>query len=217
MRDQYYDQLDSIVDDLVAMTSAVQTAVHEATDALLHADSAAAESVITGDKQIDISREVIENRTLQLLATQQPVAGDLRQLVATLRMVGDLERMGDLSAHIAKIARRRMPDIAVPDELMPTIAEMASVADRMIAAAAKIVAERDIAAATDLEAEDDEMDTLRRMLFRTLLSESWAHGVEPAIDIALLGRYYERIGDHAVSVARRVVYLVTGEVPAPVH
>ncbi|MBA2417420.1 MAG: phosphate signaling complex protein PhoU [Nocardioidaceae bacterium] len=217
MRDQYYDQLDSIVDDLVAMTSAVQTAVHEATDALLNADSAAAESVITGDKQIDISREVIENRTLQLLATQQPVAGDLRQLVATLRMVGDLERMGDLSAHIAKIARRRMPDIAVPDELKPTIAEMASVADRMIAAAAKIVAERDIAAATDLEAEDDEMDTLRRMLFRTLLSESWAHGVEPAIDIALLGRYYERIGDHAVSVARRVVYLVTGEVPAPVH
>lgn len=215
MRDQYYDQLDSIVDDLVAMTSSVQIAVGRATDALLGADGAAAEAVISGDAAIDDSREVIENRALQLLATQQPVAGDLRQLVATLRMVADLERMGDLSVHIAKVARLRMPDVAVPAVLRPTIAEMASVADRMIASAAKIVANRDVAAALALEAEDDEMDTLRRLLFRTLLGQEWDHGVEPAIDIALLGRYYERIGDHAVSMARRVVFLVTGEIPRP--
>lgn len=213
MRDQYYDQLDSIVDDLVAMTSAVQTAVHEATVALLQANAEAAESVISGDKEIDSSREIIENRALQLLATQQPVATDLRQLVATLRMVADLERMGDLSVHIAKVARMRMPDIAVPEVLRPTIAQMAQVADQMIGSASRIVAERDIAAAADLEAEDDQMDQLRRSLFRTLLNADWTHGVEPAIDIALLGRYYERIGDHAVSMARRVVYLVTGEVP----
>jgi phosphate transport system protein len=145
------------------------------------------------------------------LATQQPVATDLRQLVAALRMVADLERMGDLSVHIAKVARMRLPETAVPLTLRPTIVQMSVVADQMIDAAARIVANRDVVAAVQLEDEDDEMDHLRRSLFRTLLSDDWGHGVEPAIDLALLGRYYERIGDHAVSMARRVVYLVTGE------
>ncbi|MGZ5402658.1 MAG: phosphate signaling complex PhoU family protein, partial [Aeromicrobium sp.] len=136
---------------------------------------------------------------------------DLRQLVATLRMVADLDRMGDLSVHIAKVARMRVPDSAVPEPLRPTIVQMAAVADQMIDAASRIVANRDVIAAERLEEEDDEMDQLRRSLFRTLLSDEWGHGVEPAIDLALLGRYYERIADHAVSMARRVVYLVTGE------
>lgn len=215
MRDQYYDQLDAVVDDLVAMTAAVRTAVLEATDALLDANAEAAESVISGDRDIDQSRELIEERSLHLLATQQPVATDLRQLVATLRMVADLERMGDLSVHIAKVARMRMPDIAVPEPLRPTILRMSDVAEHMVASASRVVAERDIDAAAELEAQDDDMDKLRRSLFRALLGDEWEHGVEAAIDIALLGRYYERIGDHAVSMARRVVYLVTGEHPAP--
>jgi phosphate transport system protein len=211
MRDQYYEQLDSIVDDLVALTNNVRRAVSGATVALLNADGQVAETVIANDKQIDEETELIEERALLLLATQQPVATDLRQLVATLRMVADLDRMGDLSVHIAKVARRRMPDSAVPENLRPTIVQMAAVADQMIDAASRIVANRDIVAAERLEDEDDEMDQLRRSLFRILLSDDWGHGVEPAIDLALLGRYYERIGDHAVSMARRVVYLVTGE------
>ncbi|MGH3425651.1 MAG: phosphate signaling complex protein PhoU [Nocardioidaceae bacterium] len=211
MRDQYYDQLDSIVDDLLAMSSAVRTAVGGATEALLGADAEAAETVISGDKRIDDSRELIEEHTLQLLATQQPVATDLRQLVATLRLVGDLERMGDMSVHIARVARRRMPEVAVPGALQPAVREMARVADEMIGAASRTVADRDVEAAAQLDRQDDEMDQLHRSLFRTLLSDDWGYGVEPAVDIALLGRYYERIGDHAVSMARRVVYLVTGE------
>jgi len=211
MRDQYYEQLDAIVDDLVDLTGTVRRAVADATKALLQADGQIAESVIAGDKDIDESTEVIEERTLLLLATQQPVATDLRQLVATLRMLADLQRMGDLSVHVAKIARRRMPESAVPEHLHPTILSMASVADSMIESASRIVANRDVAKAAQLEAEDDEMDLLRKDLFRSLLGDSWSHGVEPAVDIALLGRYYERIGDHAVSMARRVVYLVTGQ------
>lgn len=211
MRDQYYEQLDSIVDDLVALTNSVRRAVSVATAALLNADGQLAETVIANDKEIDEATELIEERALLILATQQPVATDLRQLVATLRMVADLDRMGDLSVHIAKVARMRMPDSAVPDNLRPTIVQMAAVADQMIDAASRIVANRDVIAAERLEDEDDEMDQLRRSLFRTLLSDDWGHGVEPAIDLALLGRYYERIGDHAVSMARRVVYLVTGE------
>ncbi len=211
MRDQYYEQLDQIVDELVQLTGTVRRAVADATKALLEADGQVAEAVIDGDKVIDETTEVIEERALLLLATQQPVATDLRQLVATLRMVADLQRMGDLSVHVAKIARRRMPDVAVPELLAPTISSMAQVADQMIDSASRIVANRDVPAAFRLEEDDDEMDRLRKELFRLLLSDSWEHGIEPAVDLALLGRYYERIGDHAVSMARRVVYLVTGQ------
>ena len=212
MRDAYYEQLDTIVDDLVQLTGTVRKAVAASTAALLNADAPLAEQVIDGDKQIDETTEEIEERALLLLATQQPVATDLRQLVATLRMLTDLQRMGDLSVHVAKVARMRIPDVAVPQNLQPTIMAMASVADQMIHAASKIVANRDVESAKRLEDTDDEMDRLRKDLFRALLSGGWDHGIEPAIDLALLGRYYERIGDHAVSMARRVVYLVTGEI-----
>jgi phosphate transport system protein len=211
MRDQYYEELDHIVDELVQLTGTVRRAVSDATTALLEADGTMAEAVIDGDKVIDETTETIEERALLILATQQPVATDLRQLVATLRMVADLQRMGDLSVHVAKIARRRMPDVAVPASLHPTIESMAKTADSMIDSASRIVASRDVPAAMRLEEEDDEMDRLRKDLFRSLLGDEWEHGVEPAVDIALLGRYYERIGDHAVSMARRVVYLVTGQ------
>ncbi len=211
MRDQYYEQLDAIVDDLVNLTGTVRRAVADATKALLEADAQIAESVIAGDKDIDEATEIIEERALLLLATQQPVATDLRQLVATLRMLTDLQRMGDLSVHVAKVARRRMPDSAVPQHLHPKITAMAAVADSMIDSASRIVANRNVDAAGQLENEDDEMDRLRKDLLRSLLGDSWTYGVEPAVDLALLGRYYERIGDHAVSMARRVVYLVTGQ------
>lgn len=211
MRDQYYEELDHIVDELVQLTNTVRRAVSQATQALLEADASLAEAVIAGDRIIDETTETIEERALLLLATQQPVATDLRQLVSTLRMVADLQRMGDLSVHVAKIARRRIPEIAVPTSLHPTIRAMAETADSMIDSASSIVANRDVPAALRLEEEDDEMDRLRKDLFRSLLGSDWDHGIEPAVDIALLGRYYERIGDHAVSMARRVVYLVTGQ------
>jgi phosphate transport system protein len=126
-------------------------------------------------------------------------------------MVADLERMGDLSVHVAKVARLRVPAAAVPEELVPTIKRMAAVAEKMVGLVAGIIAERDVEGALRMEEDDEEMDQLRRSSFRLMLDDSWSHGVEPAVDIALLGRYYERIADHAVSLARRVVYLVTGE------
>ncbi len=216
MRDQYQQQLERILTELVQMTGDVRAALDQATRALLNADASAAEAVITGDLAIDRARERIEDESFDILARQSPVAGDLRMLVASLRMVADLERMGDLSVHVAKVARLRYPTSAVPEILVPTITDMAQAADQMIAAAAEIVASRDVDAARELEESDDEMDRLRRSMFRTLLNEDWTHGVEPAVDMALLGRYYERIGDHAVSMARRIVFLVTGQHPAAV-
>ncbi len=211
MRNAYFDQLDAIVDDLVAMTHDVQVAVARATQALLTADAEIAERVISDDAALDATRERVERTSFELLALQQPVASDLRMLVAGLRMVGDLERMGDLSVHVAKVARLRVPEVAVPAELSPTIERMASVAEKMVGTVAGIIAERDVEGARQLEEDDEEMDQLRRSSFRLMLDDSWPHGVEAAVDIALLGRYYERIADHAVSLARRVVYLVTGE------
>jgi phosphate transport system protein len=211
MRDLFHDQLDGIIGDLVAMTRTVRGATHRATEALFSADAAAAEQVIAADADIDRSREEIEERSFELLALQQPVASDLRMLVAALRMVGELERMGDLAVHVAKVARLRFPEKAVPVEIEDTIRRMAQAAEQMVDAAADVIESRDVDAARALESKDEEMDRLRRSIFAQLLSEDWQSGIEPAIDIALLGRYYERIADHAVSMGRRVVYLVTGE------
>jgi phosphate transport system protein len=216
MRDLYHDRLDAIISDLAAMTLAVRTATQRATDALLSADVATAEQVIAEDTAIDDARDDLEERSIDLLALQQPVAGDLRMLVAALRMSGEVERMGDLAVHVAKIARLRYPENAVPEAIEGTIREMATVAEDMVGAAAEVVEHRDVDAARVLESKDEQMDRLRRSVFAQLLGEDWQGGVEPAIDIALLGRYYERIADHAVSMARRVVYQVTGEHPAHV-
>ena len=211
MRELYHHQLESIVGDLVTMTRCVRTATHRATDALLTADAAAAEQVIAADAEIDRIREEVEERCFELLALQQPVATDLRTLVGALRMVMDLERMGDLAVHVAKVARLRFPEPAVPPAIEPTIRRMAHAAEAMIDTTADVIENRDVDAARALEAEDEEMDRLRRSVFAQLLSDEWQAGIEPAIDIALLGRYYERMADHAVSLGRRVVYQVTGE------
>jgi phosphate transport system protein len=213
MRDSYREQLDDILADLAQMAQEVSTAVHAATTALLEADIHAAEQVISNDEQIDLKQADLERRAFDLLALQAPVAGELRIIVASLRMVAELERMGDLAAHIAKIARLRYPDTAVPDALRPNFVRMGDVAEKMVVAAGQTLHDRNVQNAEELRARDQEMDELRRTQFRVLLSEDWAYGVEAAVDVALLGRYYERIADHAASMARRIIYVVTGEFP----
>lgn len=217
MRDVLDEQLDSIFAHLADISARVEVAVRRATQALLTGDAALAESVISGDAEIDHEREQVEDAAYLLLSLQAPVAGDLRTIVAALRMAGDLERMGDLSVHVAKVARLRVPHVAVPAPLRPVIARMATVAEDMVHRVADVVAERDVAAARELAAADEEMDALRRSTFVEMLAADWAHGVEAAVDVALLGRYYERLADHAVSVANRVVFVVTGERPGAVR
>jgi phosphate transport system protein len=210
MREAFADQLDGVVSDLVTLAQMVQQATNRASHSLLTADSHIAEQVIADDRKIDALRDRIEEECFDILARQQPVAGDLRMLVASVRMVSDLERMGDLSVHVAKVAQLRMPELAVPEEMTPIITRMAEVSYAMIGQDAEIIASRDVEAARRLEEADEELDMLRKQSFRIILGDNWNYGVEPAIDLALIGRYYERIGDHAVSIARRVIYLVTG-------
>ena len=213
MRELFHDQLESIFDDLAAICSQVEEAVSSATEALLKGDAEIAERVISADQEIDRARERVEDTAFSLLSLQQPVAGDLRMIVSALRMVSELERMGDLSVHVAKIARLRVPSVAVPDELRPTMEQMARTAEDMVRRVRDIIVDRDVEAAIELGRDDEVMDQLRRRSFTELLSADWQHGVEAAVDIALLGRYYERIADHAVSVANRVVFVVTGDLP----
>ena len=211
MREHYREELEDINNCLVEMANSVGSAMSKATTALLDADVALADLVIAGDEHIDAVRESIEERCFTLLARQQPVATDLRTVTTAMRIVGDLERMGDLAVHVAKLARMRFPESAVPVEVRPIFLEAGHVAQSLVAQVAKVIAELDVQGAAQLERDDDLMDQLHRQLFTELLSPGWPHGMESAIDITLLGRYYERFADHAVSVARRVVFLVTGE------
>jgi phosphate transport system protein len=213
MREVFHEQLDSIFDDLAAICRSVETAVRLSNQALLTGDAEIAEQVISADADIDKAREKVEDTAFSILSLQAPVAGDLRVVVSALRMVSELERMGDLSVHVAKIARLRVPQVAVPDEVRPTMARMGEVAEDMVSRVSRIIAGMDVDAAIDLGRADEIMDQLRRKSFTELLGDNWTHGVEAAVDLALLGRYYERIADHAVSVAHRVVYVVTGDFP----
>lgn len=211
MREHYREELEDINTCLVEMSNSVGSAMSKATTALLDADVALADLVIAGDEHIDAVRESIEERCFTLLARQQPVATDLRTVTTAMRIVGDLERMGDLAVHVAKLARMRFPESAVPAEVRPIFLEAGHVAESLVAQVGTVIAKLDVQGAARLEKDDDLMDQLHRQLFTELLSSTWTHGMESAIDITLLGRYYERFADHAVSVARRVVFLVTGE------
>jgi phosphate transport system protein len=210
VRDAYHDDLDALTQSLIDMTHLVGSAVGRATQALLDADVALAEQVISGDKAVDALYQSVEEQAFELLARQQPVAVDLRRVVASLRMMSDLERSGDLAAHVAELARRRYPASAIPAELQSTILEMGQMAQRITAKAGSVIASQDLELCNEIERDDDVMDGLHRKLFRALLEDEWKGTVEEAVDITLCSRYYERLADHAVSVARRIVYLVTG-------
>jgi len=211
MREQFQEELDAVSSTLVQMAGMVKTAMENATTALLTADLTLAEKVIADDLIIDEMQHELDARTINLIARQSPVATDLRTLVTSLRMSADLERMGDLAHHIAKSARMRYPATAVPPELSLTIEEMGRVCGKIIEKTSLVLKNKDTEQALEVEKDDDEIDTLHRKIITTLLDPNWKHGIETAIDMTLLGRYYERCADHAVSIARRVYFLVKGK------
>jgi len=211
IRSVFQDELDGISQSLVELTELVSNSMSKATQSMLTCDLKLAEEVIVDDVKIDEFQHEIDNRIIDIIARQQPVASDLRALVTALRMGSDLERMGDLAEHVAKIARRRHPDPAVPVELIETITAMGVAARKITTKTGVVISTRDIELALQVEKDDDVMDDLHRKLISTLIEPKWDHGIESAIDLTLLGRYYERYADHAVSVSRRVYFLVTGK------
>lgn len=211
MREIFESELKQLGDDLVAMSRRVEHAIGAAGEALLRQDLALAESVIADDLAIDALERDLDERCVLLLAQQQPVATDLRVVVSALRMSATLERMGDLARHVAQVARGRYPNAAIDPALTGVFTEMNEAARRVAQRTTQVLSSHDLTEAEGIERDDDLLDSLHEETFRVLLGPSWSGTAQQTVDVTLLGRYYERFGDHAVSVARRIVYLVTGE------
>lgn len=213
MREVYQEQLGKLTEELASMSTMVGQAMERATTSLLETDLSLAEQVIDDDTNVDEARARGEEHAFGLLALQAPVAGDLRTVISTIHAAEDLERMGDLALHVAKTARRRHPQPVLPEDVQPVFAEMGRVAVKLANRVHTVIQTQDVDAARGLEDADDEMDDLHRHLFTVMMSPDWEHGVAAAVDVTLLGRFYERFADHAVAVARRVVFIVTGTMP----
>ena len=210
IRSVFQDELDSVSQTLFDLSVMVSDSMARATTSVMTKNLKLAEEVITFDEKIDTVQHDLDARIIDIIARQQPVASDLRALVTALRMSADLERMGDLAHHVAKLVRLRHPESAVPAELLALVEAIGETAEKIATKTGVVISTRDVALAAQVEKDDDEMDELHRKLISTLVEPSWPHGVETAIDLTLLGRYYERYADHAVSVARRVNFLVRG-------
>lgn len=213
MREDYHIQLDRLAEILAQMCGMVATAMELATQALLEADLTLAEQVISDDQKVDEARASCEEMAYALLALQAPVATDLRTVLAAIHAAESLERMGDLAMNVARAARRRHPEPVLPTEVAPYFTDMSKAAVRLAHQAREVIQSRDVEAARALESADDEVDDLHRHLFTVIMDPDWPHGVAAAVDTTLLGRFYERFADHAVSVAKRVVFVVTGKMP----
>jgi phosphate transport system protein len=211
MREEFRADLAQVSRTLVAMAEAVQVAMRRATEALLKADEIDAEQVCDRDAEIDALYRIVEDKVYDVVARQAPVASDLRVVLTALHVAGDLERMGDLADHVAKAVLRRHPAPVIASELTEVVERMGEVADLLAGKIASALTNLDAVAAAQLERDDDAMDDLHRKLLKTVLDPGWQHGVEAAVDAALVGRFYERYADHAVNVGGHVVFLVTGE------
>jgi phosphate transport system protein len=211
MRTAFHEQLDSLTEALSEMCGLAGLAMERATQALLQADLLLAEQVISDHDHLTRMQAKAEESAFVLLALQSPVAGDLRVVVGTMQNVADAERMGGLALHVAKIARRRHPEHALPEEVNGYFAEMGTIAVDLGNSAKDVVLSRDPEEAAQISRDDDAMDQLHRHLFTLLMDKEWTHGVASAVDITLLGRFYERFADHAVQIGRRVIFQVTGE------
>ena len=211
MRDSFHEDLEAITALQLKMAVLVKDAIEKATTSLLTSDLALAEKVIEEDAQIDHIHHDLDESVIDLMARQQPVASDLRALVSAIRISADLERMGDLAHHLAKLARMRYPNSAVPAEFTDLIASMGAEASRITEKMTVVIEFRDTTRALEVEKDDDAMDQLQRKLIAALVDPNGKHNVETSIDMAFASRYYERFSDHAVSISRRIYYIATGE------
>ncbi|BBZ73799.1 phosphate signaling complex protein PhoU [Mycobacterium paraseoulense] len=215
MRTAYHHQLAELTVQLGEMCGLANEAMRRATQALLEADLDAAERVIREHDRLVEMRARAEREAFALLALQQPVAGELRAIFSAIQIIADIERMGALAVHIAKIARREHPNRILPDDLRACFADMAKVAVALGENAKQVLITRDPERAARLREQDDAMDELYGNLFTALLDDDWRDNIPVAVDAALLGRFYERFADHAVEIGRRIVFVVSGDLPAP--
>ena len=215
MRATFHAELDELITGLTRMARLAAEMMTTASTAIHQTDLTLTGLVIAHGNQMTAMHDDTEQRYVTLLALQAPVAGDLRIVVAALHAADHLTQMGKLARHIAKITQLKYPNPMIPGEIRPVFARMGLLASQLATDAATAIEHRDPLAGDRLAETDDEMDTLHRHLLGILFTASWPHGVEPAVDVALISRYYERFADHAVAIAQQVCYLTTGRIPEP--
>ena len=211
MREVFHQSLDDVQARLVEIAELVTTAIDKATRAFATSDVTLAEEVIEDDRLIDERAVELDELAIEILARQQPVAGDLRIVVSALRMSASLERMGDMADHIAQLARYRFPERAIPKGLKSTFTRMGELDVEIAKKLTDLLRTQDLRIADEIRNDDDSIDELHASVFEKVLSDSWKGEAEATVDATLASRYHERFADHAVSVAKKVVYLATGD------
>lgn len=215
MRTVFQAELKQVGDELVEIASLVREALSEARRAFLEADLETAQEVISNDARIDFLQDELDERSIDILARQSPVASDLRMLVGALRMSTSLERMGDLARHLAQDARRRFPEPVLPESLREIYTRFFELDLAILDGVIELLETREIAILDDIYRRKAEVNALHRRVFDEMAKDGWDHPVHTTVDVTLSSRYLERIGDHGVSVARKVSYLVTGDWSPP--
>ena len=211
MRELFQQELHEVQDRLVEIAELVHQSITDAVEAFNKSDVTLAESVIVRDNKIDDAVVALDELAIAIMARQAPVAKDLRIVVSALRISASLERMGDMAEHLAQLARYRFPEKVVPKTIRPTFKEMGALDIKLAAMLVELLRTEDTAIANQIRDEDDKVDALHLSVFETVLSDTWSQETETTVDATLASRYLERFGDHAVSIAKKVLYLATGE------
>ncbi|HET8958630.1 MAG TPA: phosphate signaling complex protein PhoU [Microcella sp.] len=215
MREVFQQELAQVQERLVEIATLVAESIDNATRAFNEVNVALAEQVIEDDDKIDHAAAELDELAINILARQQPVARDLRIVVSALRISASLERMGDMAEHIAQLSRYRFPDKVVPKSLRPTFVEMGAVDVAIARKLVELLRTEDVALAEEIRNDDDKVDALHLSVFDKVLGETWKGEAIDTVDATLASRYHERFADHAVSIAKKVQYLATGDwVPA---
>lgn len=214
IRKAFHQSLDEVGHDIVRLAGLVTEALGRATQALLDGDLAVAEEIIRGDDVLDALTIDIEERCYQLLTLQQPMATDLRALVTAIRLTAEIERSGDLVANIMKAARR-LYGVQLDPKLRGLVERLGQEVHRLFRLSIDSYVERDDNLAAALDDMDDAVDDLHLDYIQAIFEthERGSVALQNAVQLALVGRFYERIGDHAVNIGERVQYMVTGWLP----
>ncbi|MDO4916964.1 MAG: phosphate signaling complex protein PhoU [Rothia sp. (in: high G+C Gram-positive bacteria)] len=211
MRKVFQAELHQVSEELIQIATLVKEALVRASEAFLNADIAEAEEVISNDARIDFLQSQLDERSIDILALQGPVASDLRHIVSALRMSSSLERMGDLARHLAQIARMRYPEKALPSDVAPLFEEMVSLDLKIIEDVIKLLDTQELQHTENIYSNKARINEIHREVFKVMNADTWSHTPQVTVDVTLSSRYLERFGDHGVSVARKEKYLVTGE------
>jgi phosphate transport system protein len=211
MREVFQQERREVQERLVEISGLVAVSIENATRAFNESNVSLAEMVIADDDKIDELTVSLDELAINILARQQPVARDLRIVVSALRISASLERMGDMSEHIAQLARYRFPEKVVPKGLRGTFKELGALDVEIAKKLTELLQTEDVRLAEEIRNDDDRIDALHLSVFDKVLGETWKGAAVDTVDATLASRYHERFADHAVSIAKKVQYLATGD------